>query len=53
MGFKDWNCNVLSKNFGGMIGLIFQGVFVIFKFVVDKKMIEKLWKLMDRVVKLC
>lgn len=41
-----------AKNFGGVIGLI-QGVLAPPKLVVDKKTIEKSWKLMDKVVKLC
>lgn len=53
MGPKDRNRNAPSKNFGGMIGSILQGVLATPKLVVDKKTIEKSWKLMDRVVKLC
>ncbi|XP_062594634.1 E3 ubiquitin-protein ligase CBL-like isoform X3 [Saccostrea cucullata] len=53
MGPKDRNRNAQSKNFGGMIGSILQGVLATPKLVVDKKTIEKSWKLMDKVVKLC
>ncbi|XP_069115856.1 E3 ubiquitin-protein ligase CBL-B-like isoform X4 [Argopecten irradians] len=44
--------NAPTKNFGGVIGLL-QGVLAPPKLVVDKKTIEKSWKLMDKVVKLC
>lgn len=53
MGPKERNRNAPGKNFGGMLGSIIQGVLATPKLVVDKKTIEKSWKLMDRVVKLC
>lgn len=43
-----------AKNFGGLISRI-QGAFAVAppRLVVDKRTIEKSWKLMDKVVKLC
>lgn len=41
-----------AKNFGAVFGLL-QGVLNSPKLVVDRKTIEKSWKLMDKVVKLC
>ncbi|KAL3885204.1 hypothetical protein ACJMK2_025293 [Sinanodonta woodiana] len=41
-----------KNQFSGVIGAI-QGVFAPTKLVVDKKTIEKSWKLMDKVVKMC
>ncbi|KAL4228696.1 hypothetical protein ACF0H5_011739 [Mactra antiquata] len=44
--------NQHGMNLSGVIGVL-QGVFTPSKLVVDKRTIEKSWKLMDKVVKMC
>ncbi|XP_053408328.1 E3 ubiquitin-protein ligase CBL-B-like isoform X3 [Mercenaria mercenaria] len=44
--------NQQGMNLSGVIGVL-QGVFTPNKLVVDKRTIEKSWKLMDKVVKMC